>query len=111
MIKMERIDKMSIEIELDNNGLNELLMAFDNIIKSNLNTKVDIYFDDSIINMKKKKSEKTVINLKYINDYNTSLKKEANGGIDWLIGNEDLDCGYELLCECKKKDTFCQQNL
>jgi len=104
MIQFKREDNMSIKLIFDYEGLVEILEGLKKIYKGYIST-IYAQLDESVISLKKSMMIDTSIQMEYVENEETQLKKEDNQ-VRWILEKEDIEIAVERLEECKIKGYF-----
>lgn len=104
MIKLNRIDKMSIYMEFNNKGMEILSQVFCYLNKYKTVSEIVVDFDFSILSMKKKRLEECTIKMIYNETSETKIAWED--GVVWSIEPDDVEYGVEVFEACKKNGYF-----
>lgn len=104
MIQFKREDNMSIKLIFDYEGLEKILESFKKVYKGDIST-IYAKLDGSVISLKKSVVTDTSIQMEYVENGETQLKKEDNQVI-WLLEKEDIEIAVERLEQCKIKGYF-----
>lgn len=103
MVGLFRIDAMSVSLEFDQVGNDELIIAFGNLNKQFY--KLSVIFDRRVI-MKKKKFIVTDIILQIDKSLEIPKFIFENNSFVWLLDSESVEYGFKKLTECKKQLYF-----
>lgn len=99
MINLIRSDAITVCLEFDQKGNEELIHAFERV--KEMPYKINIFFDRHII-MKKRKIVSEEILFKKSSDWEDCQLLYENQSLIWLMGEETIEYALEKLLECQK---------
>lgn len=104
MIRFSRMDKMSIELVFNSEGLDILLNVFKAISVDNQVIDIKMEFDRSVITLRK--SSITINDMSISRSLDAVSRIKSDGRILWSLSGDDINYGVEAFETCKEVGYF-----